>query len=109
MSESVAQLVVTVRPSIPAAWFHHVLTRPVIELDGTEHPARWGANALPIEADHPHLLKVFFRYRGQRSARLGEGRSELTATVPGSATAVRAQLGVRNSSTFRITGPTVQP
>ncbi|MDH6142363.1 MULTISPECIES: hypothetical protein [Kitasatospora] len=108
MSESAAQLVVTVRPSMSAAWFHHLLTRPVIELDGTEHPARWGANALRIEADHPHQLSVFFRYRGQQSARLGEGRSELTAAAPGSAAAVRAQLGVRNSSTFRITGPAVR-
>jgi hypothetical protein len=102
MSEHLVQLTVTVRPSLPAAWFHHLLTRPVIELDGTEHPARWGANALAVAADQPHRLCVFFRYRGQRSARLGEGRVELPTAAPGTLAAVRAQLGVRNSSTFRI-------
>jgi hypothetical protein len=108
MSESVSQLTVTVRPSLPAAWFHHLLTHPVIELDGIGHPARWGTNTLAVEADLPHRLSVFFRYRGQHSARLGEGRTELTAAAPGTTAAVRAQLGVRNSSTFRITGPAVQ-
>ncbi|TWF73412.1 hypothetical protein [Kitasatospora viridis] len=98
------QLVVTARAWIVAAWYHHLLTRPVILLDDVEQTGtHWGSNALPL-GPGPHRIAASFRYKWQRTARLCEGRTEFTAE-DGVTTVLRAQLGVRNTAPFRITGP----
>ncbi|MGF1431609.1 hypothetical protein [Kitasatospora sp. LaBMicrA B282] len=107
MAAAPQQLRITVRPSPLAAGFHHLLTFPVVELDGVARRIVWGApTALPLTGPQ-HRLSVYFRYRGQRSTRLGEGRAVLETVAAPAVLEVRAQLGVRNSSTFRITGPGV--
>ncbi|MFF7636958.1 hypothetical protein ACFZB9_27990 [Kitasatospora sp. NPDC008050] len=103
MSDSPAHLDITVRPSGFAAVFHHLFTFPVVEVDDTEHRTSWGAATTLRLTPGEHRLSVYFRYRGQHAARLGEGRAVLTADGP-PRLRVRAQLGVRNSSAFRITG-----
>ncbi|OKJ17328.1 hypothetical protein [Kitasatospora sp. CB01950] len=95
-----AMLVVEVRPHRFTAWFHRVATVPVVDVDGVESAARWGVNRVPVAAG-PHVLAVSFRYRGQRTVRLGTGVGELTvrhaAELP-----VSARLGVRNGSRFTV-------
>jgi hypothetical protein len=103
MSDSSGKILVAVRPSVFASWFHHLLTRPFVEIDGVEYPVAWGTRTLDV-APGGHRISVYFRYRGQRSVRLGEGRAALAAA---DRLRVRAQLGVLNSSRFRITGPGV--
>ncbi|WP_280717570.1 hypothetical protein [Kitasatospora sp. MAP5-34] len=97
-----AKLIVDIRPSLIALPFHRAFTRPVIELDGSETVTAWGATELPVGTG-PHRISVYFRYRGQRAARLGIGRTEIT--VDGSTAVVRltARLGPRNGSNFTIT------
>jgi hypothetical protein len=105
MSDFAGKLVVTVRPSLVASWFHHLLTRPFVDIDGIEHPVAWGTTALHV-GPGARRISVFFRYRGQHAARLGEGGAELPAVGP-QGLRVRAQLGVRNGSPFHVTGPGV--
>ncbi|MFG2227492.1 hypothetical protein [Streptomyces sp. NPDC048644] len=87
-----------------AAWFHHLLTRPVVVIDGREHPVRWGQRETRAGrarvAPGLHRLCVAFRYRWQRKARLGATCEEFTAD--GTPVGFTAQLGVRNGSGFRI-------
>ncbi|MER6069674.1 hypothetical protein ABT187_12650 [Streptomyces sp. NPDC001817] len=57
---------------------------------------------IPIEPG-VHEIAVFFRYKGQRAARLGVGTEEFT--VPGDARTqlrVTARLGPRNGSSFKV-------
>ncbi|MCB5908223.1 hypothetical protein [Streptomyces pinistramenti] len=101
--------VVTVRvvASPLTAWFHHLLTRPVVVIDGREYAARWGRRATRAGkarvAPGTHRLCVAFRYRGQRTARLGESCAEFTAG--GTPLGITARLGARNGSRFRIGEP----
>ncbi|MGW1749251.1 hypothetical protein ACWCRD_27315 [Streptomyces sp. NPDC002092] len=96
------KVLVDIRPSLVALPFHRALTRPVVEIDGVEWPARWGTTEVSIEPG-VHEIAVFFRYKGQRGARLGVGTEELT--VPGDARTqprVTARLGPRNGSNFKV-------
>ncbi|MFC5724849.1 hypothetical protein ACFP1Z_32345 [Streptomyces gamaensis] len=73
-----------------------------MNVDGAETRARWGRTEIPVTAGQ-HQIAVYFRYRGQRTARLGEGRGEFTVG-DGSPERMRASaaLGVRNGSSFRL-------
>lgn len=96
------KVLVDIRPSLVAEFFHRAFTRPVVEIDGVEWPAKWGTTEVSIEPG-AHEVAVFFRYKGQRAARLGEGTAELT--VPDNAHTqprVTARLGPRNGSSFKV-------
>ncbi|MFD6938293.1 hypothetical protein ACFXPW_11840 [Streptomyces goshikiensis] len=95
------KMLVRIRPSLIALPFHRVFTRPLVEIDGIEREAAWGTTEIPVGAGE-HQLAVYFRYRGQRTARLGLGRKDFT--VDGSIPELRvtAQLGPRNGSAFRV-------
>ncbi|WP_369388972.1 hypothetical protein AB5J72_16265 [Streptomyces sp. CG1] len=98
-----ARLSVEIRPSRMARPFHLAFTRPFVDIDGTEIPAQWGTTEIPVTSG-PHEIAVYFRYRGQKSARLGIGRAEFTAdgssdSLPVSVSAV---LGTRNGSPFKV-------
>ncbi|MFF2631055.1 hypothetical protein ACFVUN_35475 [Kitasatospora griseola] len=95
-----AVLVVEVRPHWFTAWFHRMATEPVVDVDGVESRARWGVNRVPVTAG-PHVVSVWFRYRGQRAARLGPGAAELTV-AEGAQVPVSTRLGVRNGSRFTV-------
>lgn len=46
---------------------------------------------------------MFFRYKGQRAARLGVGTDELMVhDAPGTPPRVTARLGPRNGSSFKV-------
>ncbi|MGW5481530.1 hypothetical protein [Streptomyces sp. NPDC004008] len=95
-------VLVDIRPSLVAQLFHRAFTRPVVEIDGVERPAKWGTTEVSIEPG-AHEIAVFFRYKGQRAARLGEGTGEFT--VPDNAHTqprVTARLGPRNGSSFKV-------
>jgi hypothetical protein len=97
------KVLVDIRPSLVALPFHRAFTRPVVEIDGVEWPAKWGTTEVPVE-EGAHEIAVFFRYKGQRSARLGVGTDELTVhDAPGTQPRVTARLGPRNGSSFKVT------
>ncbi|MDF2270720.1 hypothetical protein P2Q00_35630 [Streptomyces coacervatus] len=96
------KVLVDIRPSLVALPFHRAFTRPVVEIDGVEWPARWGTTEIPVEAG-AHEIAVFFRYKGQRAARLGVGTEELTVHhTPGAQSRVTARLAPRNGSSFKV-------
>ncbi|MFJ5533988.1 hypothetical protein [Streptomyces sp. NPDC093261] len=96
-------VVVDIRPSLVALAFHRAFTRPVVEIDGVERPARWGTTEVPVEPGD-HEIAVFFRYKGRRSARLGVGTGEFTVRDDTrSRPRVTARLGPRNGSSFKVT------
>lgn len=102
-----AVVAVEVRPHPVAAVFHHLLTFPVVEIDGREYVMKWGTGKVPVTAGQ-HRISVFFRYRGQKGTHLAESSREFT--VDGTARRVRitAQLGARNGSRFRISEPVTE-
>ncbi|MFF2513645.1 hypothetical protein [Streptomyces sp. NPDC058086] len=96
------KVLVDIRPSLVALPFHRAFTRPVVEIDGVEWPARWGTTEVSVEAG-AHEMAVFFRYKGQRTARLGVGTEELTVhSDAGTQPRVMARLGPRNGSSFKV-------
>lgn len=101
MSESSATVTIHIRPSEIAAWYHHMFTRPIYEIDGRESPARWGVNQAEV-ATGTHRINVFFRYRRQRSGRLGESAREFVVDEGRRRVNLRAKLGPRNGSVFKI-------
>ncbi|MEU8693775.1 hypothetical protein [Streptomyces sp. NPDC048665] len=96
-----ARLSVLIRPSRMAQPFHLLFTRPFVDIDGVEIPAQWGTMEIPIIAGS-HEISVYFRYRGQKSARLGSGRAEFTTDGSSDVLPVSAVLGTRNGSPFRV-------
>jgi hypothetical protein len=96
------KVLVDIRPSVLALPFHRAFTRPVVEIDGVEWPARWGTTEVSVGAG-VHEVAVFFRYKGQGSARLGVGTDELTVRDgEGTQPRVTARLGARNGSSFKV-------
>ncbi|WP_280702247.1 hypothetical protein [Kitasatospora sp. GP82] len=95
------RVVVEVRPFPANVWFHRAFTRPVVEIDGVEFGAVWGENEVAVGAGS-HEIAVFFRYRGQRKARLGLGHGVFRVDTSAAVTRVRAALGPTNGSRFRI-------
>jgi hypothetical protein len=97
------RVLVDIRPSLVALFFHRAFTRPVVEIDGVEWPATWGTTEVSLEVG-AHEIAVFFRYKGRRTARLGMGTQELTVRDDTSTPPrVTARLGPRNGSTFKVT------
>ncbi|MER5342874.1 hypothetical protein ACFRFU_22315 [Streptomyces sp. NPDC056704] len=72
-----------------------------MDVDGTESAAQWGTTEIPVTTG-PHEIAVYFRYRGQKTARLGIGRAEFTVDGSADPLVVRAVLGVRNGSPFKV-------
>ncbi|WP_329151006.1 hypothetical protein OIU91_27720 [Streptomyces sp. NBC_01456] len=103
MADQTAVVEVHVKPSPIAAWFHHLLTNPVIEVDGQEYAAKWGTTRVAVTPGI-HRISVSFRYRGQKSARLAEASKEFS-TAEASSVRVTASLGPRNGSRFRFEEP----
>ena len=99
-----AVIVVHVRPSYLAYWFHRLFTRPVVEVDGQERTGPWGVLEVPV-SEGEHRLGVYFRYRGQSRARLGESSRDITVRASDRRLAVKATLGPLNGSSFRISEP----
>jgi hypothetical protein len=97
-----AALRVDVRPSPFAAVFHRLLTRPVIDIDGQDHVGKWGPAEICV-APGVHRISVYFRYRGQRRARLGESSMEFSVGPATRRVEIEARLGPLNSDHFRIT------
>ncbi|MFE9249935.1 hypothetical protein [Streptomyces sp. NPDC007088] len=99
--------VMTVKPSAFAAPFHHLLTRPVVEVDGLAYEGRWGTWEIPLSlgsgAPGEHRVTVYFRYRTQRTARLGESWVDIAVAPTERRVRLTARLGPANGSTFRIT------
>ncbi|GAA1918745.1 hypothetical protein [Streptantibioticus ferralitis] len=101
MCDQRAVVAVSVKPWFVAAWFHYLLTNPVIEADGREHVAEWGLNEIPL-APGAHCISVYFRYRGQRSARLAEASKGFMIGGAERRVEITAKLGPRNGARFRI-------
>ncbi|WRZ89521.1 hypothetical protein OHB54_10865 [Streptomyces sp. NBC_01007] len=95
------RLRVEIRPSWIARLFHLAFTRPFVDIDGTESRAQWGTTEIPV-ATGAHEVGVYFRYRGQKSARLGMGKAAFTVDGSSDPLFVRAVLGMRNGSPFKV-------
>ncbi|MCX4631362.1 hypothetical protein [Streptomyces sp. NBC_01443] len=95
------KLLIHIQPSLIALPFHRAFTRPLVDIDGVEREAAWGTTEIPVEAGTHHLA-VYFRYRGQRSARLGVGHEEFAVDGSMPELRVTARLGPRNGSGFRV-------
>ncbi|MEX2972448.1 hypothetical protein [Streptomyces sp. C184] len=104
MADQTAVVEVHVKPSLIASWFHHLLTNPVIEVDGQEYPAKWGTSKVTVTPG-THRISVYFRYRGQKNARLAEASKEFSTAEASSGVRVTASLGPRNGSRFRFEEP----
>ncbi|GAA2929855.1 hypothetical protein GCM10020221_27110 [Streptomyces thioluteus] len=104
MLDTTAVVAVKVRPSPVAAWFHRLLTHPVVEVDGREYASAWGTREIPVTPG-PHRISVYFRYRGQHRARLAESSREFTAEQGVRRVHITARLGPLNHSRFRIGDP----
>ncbi|GLW14176.1 hypothetical protein Stsp01_09190 [Streptomyces sp. NBRC 13847] len=101
MGDLAAVVEVQVTPPLVAAWLLRLMTHPVIEIGGKEYAATWGRSRVAVTPG-THRIAVFFRYRGQRNARLAEaGREFSTAEAP-SVVRLTARLGPRNGSGFRF-------
>ncbi|MFC5201992.1 hypothetical protein [Streptomyces kaempferi] len=96
-----ARLNIEIRPSWIARPFHLAFTRPFMDVDGTESAAWWGTTEVPVTAG-PQDIAVYFRYRGQKSARLGIGSAAFVVDGSSDPLALRAVLGVRNGSPFKV-------
>ncbi|MEU8780676.1 hypothetical protein [Streptomyces sp. NPDC048637] len=102
MADQTAVVEVLVKPSPIAAWFHYLMTHPVIEVDGQKYAVKWGTSRVPVTPG-THCISVYFRYRGQKSARLAEASKEFS--IAEACMHVTARLGPRNGSTFRFEEP----
>lgn len=51
MFMAMVKVLVDIRPSLVALPFHRAFTRPVVEIDGVEWPARWGTTEIPVDAE----------------------------------------------------------
>ncbi|MGY5131097.1 hypothetical protein ACWGJW_01525 [Streptomyces nigrescens] len=102
MADQTAVVEVLVKPSPIAAWFHHLLTQPFIEVDGRKYAAKWGTSRVSVTPG-THRISVYFRYRGQKRARLAEASKEFSMAE--ACMHVTARLGPRNGSTFRFEEP----
>ncbi len=80
------------------------MTNPVIEVDGKEYAAKWGTSEVTVTRG-THRISVYFRYRGQKNARLAEASKEFSTAGASSGVQVTATLGPRNGSTFRFEEP----
>ncbi|GAA0389691.1 hypothetical protein [Streptomyces luteireticuli] len=105
MSDATVVVAVRVRPSPVAAWFHHLLTHPVVEVDGRAYASSWGGTREIPVAPGPHRIGAYFRYRGQRRARLAESSREFTAERGARRVDITARLGALNRTPFRIGDP----
>lgn len=101
-----AVVAIRVKPSPVAALFHHLLTQPVIELDGRETTGKWGSQEIPV-GPGDHHLSVFFRYRRQTHARLAEADTRFATRDATHRVDITAHLGPRNGSRFRIGEPVI--
>ncbi|MFF4602941.1 hypothetical protein ACFY12_09350 [Streptomyces sp. NPDC001339] len=101
MADQKAVIEVHVKPSPIAAWFHHLMTKPVVEVDGRECAAQWGTSKIGVDPGS-HCMSVYFRYRGQKGARLAEASKEFSISEASPHVEVMASLGPRNGSAFRI-------
>ncbi|MGW1197796.1 hypothetical protein ACWD4B_18445 [Streptomyces sp. NPDC002536] len=102
-----AVVAVEVRPFPTAALFHHLLTYPVVEIDGREYAMKWGTQDIPVTAGQ-HRISVFFRYRGQKSTHLAQASREFTVDGAARRVSLAARLGPRNGSRFRISEPVTE-
>ncbi|WP_414167355.1 hypothetical protein ACMATS_07300 [Streptoverticillium reticulum] len=102
-----AVVTVEVRPHPIAAAFHHLLTHPVVEIDGREHVMKWGTEEIPVAAGQ-HRIRVFFRYRGQKGTHLALASREFTVDGAARRVGLAARLGWRNGSRFRISEPVTE-
>ncbi|MEU9115457.1 hypothetical protein AB0D04_27650 [Streptomyces sp. NPDC048483] len=108
MRETCPVVVVSVEPSRFAAWFHRLLTTPVIEIDGRRHEAQWGTEAIAV-GPGDHHISVYFHYRGRRTARLAEATRAFSVEDAAGCVEIAVTLGPRNGSTFRIADPVSRP
>ncbi|MEU1630345.1 hypothetical protein ABZ746_34645 [Streptomyces sp. NPDC020096] len=104
MSNARAVVLVTIKPSPVAAWFHHLLTTPIVEIDGREHVAKWGTAEIAV-GPGDHRMSVYFRYRWQERARLAEASRQFSVEAVEDRVHIGVRLGPRNGSTFRIAEP----
>ncbi|MEV1024586.1 hypothetical protein [Streptomyces sp. NPDC050264] len=98
---------ISVRPSLVAAWFHRLLTRPVVEFDGRASARGWGTHEVRVPPGEHHV-RVFFRYRGQRGARLAEADTRFVTRPEARRVEISARLGPRNGSRFPMGEPVVR-
>ncbi|MEU6438939.1 hypothetical protein [Streptomyces sp. NPDC047046] len=101
MAEQSANVIIDVKPSLIAAWFHHIFTVPVVEIDDSRtEVASWGRSTVSA-GPGKHRVSVYFRYRGQKTARLGESSAEFEV-IDGESAHIEARLGPRNGSSFHV-------
>ncbi|WP_446664165.1 hypothetical protein [Flexivirga sp. B27] len=100
MTSTDATITVTLRPHWINGWFLRATARPVVQVDDTDHVARWGKPLqLTVHPDH-HRIRAFFRYRGTKS-RLGTTERGVDIAA-GDTWSFVARGGFTNSSGLRF-------
>jgi hypothetical protein len=93
-------ITVTAAPHWFNGWFLRLFAVPVIQLDDTEHTARWHAPATFDVAPGPHVISAGARYRGFHGA-LGTEPTRLDVR-PEDRLHLTARNGLLNHQPFRI-------
>lgn len=101
MKSAEAAITVTVIPHWVNGWFLRAFARPVVQIDGADHVARWRKPVTVTVPPGPHGVRAFFRYRGRRSA-LGMAQREVD-TASGEAWRFVAAHGAANGSGLSFT------
>lgn len=101
MTSTDAAITVTIAPHWVNGWFLRAFARPVVQIDGDDHIARWRKPVTVSVPPGQHGIRAFFRYRGTKSD-LGAAQRELNADS-GDAWHFVAKHGLTNGSGLSFT------
>lgn len=96
MKSAEAAITVTASPHWANAALLRPAARPVVQVDGNDHVARWGKPVTLTVPPGIHRIRVFFRYRGAKSD-LGATEREVEVS-PGDVWRFAVKHGVTNGS-----------
>ena len=98
-----ACLILTVSPHPVAVWFLRPAARPVVLVDGIEHPGAWGKPCTVQLVAGTHEVAAGLRYRGTRAVL---GTTPIRVTLAEDETREMVAVnGIANHTPFTITVP----
>lgn len=101
MTSTDAAITVTIAPHWVNGLLLRPAARPVVQIDGDDHVARWGSAVTVRVPTGPHRVRAFFRYRGTKSD-LGATQREVDVAA-GDTWHFVAKHGLTNGSGLHFT------
>lgn len=101
MTSPPTTITVTVAPHWANAALLRPAARPIVQVDGDDHVARWGKPLTVTVHPGHHEVRAFFRYRGRKPA-LGAAQREVDLEA-GDNWQFTARHGLTNGSGLRFT------